>query len=185
MDPIRLLIREHNYEIELHDMLVSDSSAEDLLAYRKADLIFSFSPLQNRSIACTTYTSIPFVFYCRKDHPRLGDTADREQLQQERFTAFLSDEPGVKSFQEIVTQALPERNIAFRSDSYMSLLAMVSVSDMIGLVPELVFTKYAELFNLKKINFDYDLPIMNIYMMYNRSALNSNTFSDFIHQISQ
>lgn len=37
LSPMKLLMREHNYEIELHDMLLSADSAEDLLAYRKAE----------------------------------------------------------------------------------------------------------------------------------------------------
>ena len=48
-------MREHNYEIELHDMLLSADSAEDLLAYRKADLIFSIAPINNRSMVCVPY----------------------------------------------------------------------------------------------------------------------------------
>ena len=37
---VEALISEENYEIEQRDMLISSESAEDLLAYRKADLIF-------------------------------------------------------------------------------------------------------------------------------------------------
>ncbi len=184
MEPLKLLIGEHNYEIELHDMMVTRESAEDLLAYRKADLIFSFTPLQNRSITCTDFREIPFVLFCRKDHPRIGEAPDRESLLLEKFTAFLSEEPGVKNFQSTIAEALPDRNVAFRSDSYMTILSMVSTSDMIGIAPEIVYQRYADFLELRAINADFELPRLKIHMMYNRSALNSNSFSHFIAQIS-
>lgn len=46
LEPMKLLISEENYEIEQRDMLISPESAEDLLAYRKADLIFTIAPVK-------------------------------------------------------------------------------------------------------------------------------------------
>lgn len=64
LGPLKLLMREHNYEIELHDMLLSADSAEDLLAYRKADLIFSMAPVSNRSMICVPYASYSVLLVC-------------------------------------------------------------------------------------------------------------------------
>ena len=183
MKPMKLLISEYNCEIEMHDMLLSPHSAEDLLAYRKADLVFSFAPLQNRSITSTLFTSLNLKLICRADHPRISDTPTLEAILDEQFTAILSDDPGFKSYQQKTQEWLPERKIVFRSDSLMSILSMISASDLIGLVPESAFNSYADTLKLKKINIHSPLPEVDIFMLYNRSALNSPTFSQLIQQI--
>jgi DNA-binding transcriptional LysR family regulator len=113
LGPLKLLMREHNYEIELHDMLLSADSAEDLLAYRKADLIFSMAPVSNRSMICVPYASYSVLLVCSQDHPRMKEVATMEELQEEKFTIFLSDEPGVKTYQSMAEKVHAEKDNRF------------------------------------------------------------------------
>lgn len=184
MPPIKLLMEKHNNEIELRDALVSQDSAEDLLAYRKADLVFSFYPLNNRSISCNLFHKLQMNLVCRRDHPRIGMSATREELLNEKFTAYISDEQGVKAFQENIELALPERDIGYRSDSYLSILSVISVSNLVGIVPATAFNQYGKVLGLREIDTDVSIPSVNIYIMYNRSALNSTVFSNFIEEIN-
>lgn len=184
LDPMKILMDKYNYQIELHDVLLAPDSAEDLLAYRKADLVFSFAPLNSRSAACSLFYEMPFTLVCRQDHPRLGLHATRDEILQEKFTAYLTDEISVKNYQEETEQQLPERNILFRSDSYISLLSMISFSDIIGLAPTPAFEQYGPALNLRKVETTLNIPTIPVYMMYNRSALNSSAFSSFIDEIS-
>ncbi|CZU56201.1 DNA-binding transcriptional repressor CitR [Enterobacter cloacae] len=183
LGPMLLLMQKYNYEVELHDVLLSPDSAEDLLAYRKADLVFSFLPLNNRSIACSLFHKLPFVLVCRKDHPRIGETSSREEILNEYFTAYLSDETSVKNYQEKAEHVLPERNIVFRSDSFISLLTMISSTDLLGLAPTPALEQYGPALNLRQVETDIQFPSIDIYMMYNRSALNSSAFASFIEEI--
>lgn len=66
LEPMKLLMSEENYEIEQRDMLISPESAEDLLAYRKADLIFTIAPIKNRSVVCSHFATVPIALICRK-----------------------------------------------------------------------------------------------------------------------
>ena len=184
LGPMMLLMDKYNYEIELHDVLLSPDSAEDLLAYRKADLVFSFLSLNNRSIACSLFHKLPFVLLCREDHPRIGQNPTREEILNEQFTAYLSNETSVKSYQEQAAHVLPERNIIFRSDSFISLLTMISSTDLLGLAPLPAYQQYGAALNLRKIETDITFPSIDIYMMYNRTALNSSAFSSFIEEIT-
>lgn len=184
LDPMKILMDKYNYQIELHDVFLAPDSAEDLLAYRKADLVFSFSPLSSRSTACSLFYEMPFTLVCRQDHPRIGLHATREEILQEKFTAYLSNELSVKNFQDNAEQLLPERNILFRSDSFISLLSMISYSDIIGLSPIPALEQYGPALNLRKIETDLSFPKIPLYMMYNRSALNSAAFSHFIEEVS-
>lgn len=185
INPMKLLMREHNYEIELHDMLLSADSAEDLLAYRKADLIFSMAPVSNRSMVCVPYARFDVIHVCSQDHPRIKDFATIEELQAEKFTMFLSDAAGVKHYQSKTEEVHADRTIAFRTDSLFSIMAMVSASHLIGYVPETLFTKYQDVLRLKRIETPFTLPPIEVFMIYNRSALNSSVFSKFIDEITE
>jgi len=182
--PMKLLMREHNYEVEYHDLLLSKESAEDLLAYRKADLVFSFSPINNRSIVCSHFLNVPIVMVCRQSHPRIGDSATLEQLSAEKFTYFMSNEGGVTEFRAVSEQHIPERKVGFRSDSFFSLINMISASNLLGYLPEIAYNQYRDILKLKKVETPFTLPDLDIYMMYNRAALTSKIFSSFIDQIS-
>jgi DNA-binding transcriptional LysR family regulator len=183
LDPIKLLMENHNYSIELHDVFLSSDSAEDLLAYRRADLIFSFSPLTVIPSPVAS-TMLPFVLVCREGHPRLSENPTREEILNENFTAYLNDENSFKDYQEKAESLLTKRNIVYRSDSFISLLSMIGSSDLIGLVPMPAFEKYGPALNLRKVETDIQFPSIDIYMMYNRSALNSSAFASFIEEIS-
>lgn len=185
LGPLKLLMREHNYEIELHDMLLSADSAEDLLAYRKADLIFSMAPVSNRSMICVPYASYSVLLVCSQDHPRMKEVATMEELQEEKFTIFLSDEPGVKTYQSIAEKVHAEKTIGFRCDSVFTIISMISASQLIGYVPEILFDKYSEVLRLKKITAPFTLPSLDIFMIYNRSALNSTAFAKFINEVTE
>ncbi|HDR2753646.1 MULTISPECIES: DNA-binding transcriptional repressor CitR [Enterobacter] len=185
LNPMKLLMREHNYEIELHDMLLSADSSEDLLAYRKADLIFSMAPVNNRSMVCVPYVNYNMIMVCSLDHPRIHDSATMEELQKEKFSLFLSDEPGVKTYQSKAEQIHTNKTIGFRCDSLFTILTMISASHLIGYIPEVLYEKYKEVLRLKKIDAPYTLPVMEVFMIYNRSALNSSIFATFIEQITE
>lgn len=184
LEPMKLLMNKYNYSIELHDVFLAPDSAEDLLAYRKADLIFSFATSSSRSIASSLFHKLPFVLVCRKDHPRMSGNPTREEILNENFTAYLSDENSVKDYQEKAESLLTERNIVYRSDSFISLLSVISSSDLIGLAPTPAFEQYGPALNLHKVETDVQFPSIDIYMMYNRSALNSSAFASFIEEIT-
>src|SRR5690606_24095619 len=58
LDIIHYIRQDNNIEIEHHDILATDETAEDLLAYRKADLVISMSNVSNRSIVCIPFRPI-------------------------------------------------------------------------------------------------------------------------------
>lgn len=185
LNPMKLLMREHNYEVELHDMLLTADSAEDLLAYRKADLIFSVAPISNRSMVCVPYARYDVVMVCSQDHPRINGAITMEALMQEKFSYYMTDEPGVKDYRTKAEQVIFNRTIGFRCDSLFTMITMISASHLIGYVPEIIFEKYRDVLRLKKVEASIVLPQLEIFLVYNRSALNSSIFTKFIQQISE
>lgn len=185
LSPLKMLMRNHNFKIELHDMLLTADSAEDLLAYRKADLIFSMAPVSNRSMICIPYATYPMLMVCSQDHPRMKEGVTMAELDEEKFTIFLSEEPGVKNYQSLAEKVHAERNVVFRCDSVFTILAMISSSHLIGYVPEVLYEKYKDVLRLKKLDAPFTLPPLDVFMIYNRSALNNSVFSTFIEQVAE
>lgn len=182
--PMKLLMREHNYEVEYHDLLLARETAEDLLAYRKADIVFSFSPINNRSIICSHFLKVPVALVCRQSHPRIGDSATQEQLDAEKFTYYMTNEPGIAGFRNQSDKIIPDRKIGFRSDSFFSLINMIGASNLLGYLPEVAYHQFRDIMKLKKVETPFTIPNLDIYMMYNRAALTSKIFSNFVEQIS-
>lgn len=182
-DFLRQLLQDENYEIDQYDMILSPETAEDLLAYRKADLVFTFAPVNNRSVICTHFMQFPMLLVGRSDHPRFRANMTHEELLQEKFTQLRSQEAGIKEFQMQVEKLFPERSIAFRSDSYISILNVIGTSDILGYIPTPIFEQYKDSLQLKTVDICVELPKPDIYMQYNRSALNNRIFAQFIEKI--
>lgn len=182
-DFLRQLLQEENYEVDQYDMVLSPETAEDLLAYRKADLVFTFAPVNNRSVICTHFLQFPMVLVGRNDHPRFRANMTHEELLQEKFTQLRSQETGIKEFQMQVEKIFPERSIAFRSDSYISILNVIGTSDLLGYIPTPIFEQYKDSLQLKTVDICFELPKPDVYMQYNRSALNNRIFAQFIEKI--
>lgn len=184
LDTIKMIASEESYEIELRDLLLTTESAEDLLAYRKADLVFTLSPVNNRSIVSSFFYSLSPVLVCRQDHPRLSDNPTNEELLNERFTRFTTQNKAVLEFRSESSMKLPDRCFAFSSDSLMSILHIISATDFVGFLPQSTFETYKELLNLKSVTTPFMVPPINIFMLYNRSALNSTVFAKFVNQLN-
>ncbi|ELW1646652.1 MULTISPECIES: DNA-binding transcriptional repressor CitR [Enterobacter] len=179
------LLTEENYQVDQYDVVLAPETAEDLLAYRKADLIVTLAPINNRSVICRPYFKFPVLLVARNEHSRLNDHITYEGLVEEKFAQLRSQENGIKEYRAQTELLFPERNIAFRGDSFISILNIISTTDLIGTVPAPIFEQYKKVLNLKSITMPFELPDMDAYMLYNRSALNSHVFSHFIDKIDE
>ncbi|POT28109.1 LysR family transcriptional regulator [Citrobacter freundii] len=178
-------IREDAYvEIEHHDILTSAETAEDLLAYRKTDLVLTTIPINNRSIVCTPFKIHETILVCSGDHPRLDRLNTLADILEEQFTMFYSEDEGIKQFQSKTEHLLANRKIGFRSDSLVSIANVIASTDIIGMLPRAIFELYEPSLKLKEIKLDITLPSNTLYLMYNRSSLNNQSFADFINKIT-
>ncbi|MCU6197699.1 LysR family transcriptional regulator [Citrobacter cronae] len=171
-------------EIEHHDILMSAETAENILSYRKADLVFTIVPVNNRSIVCTPVKMIEGVLVCNSNHPRINDSSTVEQLLKEKFTLLLTEEQGMKEYQSQTNQLLANRDIGFSSDSLISIVNVISHTDIIGIIPRVMYEFYSPVFNLKEISVGIKLPSAKLYLMYNRASLSNDSFASYIKRIT-
>lgn len=182
MGLINRLNMDPNLQIDHRDLLLSPESVEDLMAYRKADLIYSITPLSNHSTICQPFQELEIVLVCREGHPRVDLLHSYEDISREGFTLYASSDPNVKAFQQHRRDLMPERRIAFRSNSLIAILTMINQSDLLGFVPKHALDYFSASFKFREVSLPHPVPPVMAYMIYNRSSLSNPKFADFISQ---
>lgn len=181
---INTLRKNSDVEVEHHDIIMTADTAENILAYRKADLIITTAPVYNRSIVCTLFKTIDCVLTCSRNHPRMNESATLAQILEEQFTLYLTEEAGIKEYQSQANALFTNRKIGFSSDSLMSITNVIASTDIIGTIPKLNYEYHAARLNLKEINVDFKLPSIRLYLMYNRASLSNRNFAEHINIIT-
>ncbi|WP_213732094.1 DNA-binding transcriptional repressor CitR [Citrobacter europaeus] len=181
---INALRKNPDIEVEHHDILMSTETAENILAYRKADLIISTVPVHNRSIVCTLFKTVESVLVCSRNHPRIVEHSTLEDIMREQFTLFITTQSGIQEQQSAANNLFLNRKIGFSSDSLTSIANIIASTDIIGILPKIVYKQNAAALNLKEISVDFKLPSVKLFLMYNRSSLNNKSFAEYIKTIT-
>ena len=179
---IHMLLDDSNLHVEHHDLLASGESVESLLAYRKADLIFSTTPLSSRATVCKRIQDLDISLVCSENHPRLASLTTTKAILQERFTYYICNDQGTKSFQSQAAGILSDRKISFSSDSYIAILNVIQQTDIIGFVPTCILEHISFHNKFKIIEAPFKIPSIAIYMIYNRVNLDDPNFTNFIDE---
>lgn len=145
------------------------TSTEEILTYRKADLVFDSAPYYSFSTVTEVFDTAKAVVVCRKDHPRIGDTLTQENMKNELSTFLLNETDDVKYMQAEIENFFVKREFAYSSSSLITILGMTEASDYISFIPDWFAEKFAECFNLKILKCDFVLPSANIYMTYHKN----------------
>ncbi len=183
---IKYLGKNPQVEIEHHDILATEEPPEDLLAYRKADIVLSMTPISNRSIVCTHLYKVECVLVCSENHPRLRESASVEELLEETFTHLIAaDDAAVKEHQTFLDHVLAERTIGFKSKSLITIANTISVTDLIGFLPKVIVTYYQSTVKLRTISTPFSIPANPLYLMYNRASMNNSGFTELIEHITK
>ncbi|EGI5015453.1 LysR family transcriptional regulator [Salmonella enterica subsp. salamae] len=186
LELMKYLRKDPQIEIEHHDILGTEESPEDLLAYRKADIVLSMSPISNRSIVCTHFYRVECVLVCSENHPRLRESVTVEELLKENFTHLIAaDDAAVKEHQTFLNQVLAERTIGFKSKSLITIANAISVTDLIGFLPKIIVDYYQPTVKLRQISTPFSVPANPLYLMYNRASLNNSGFAELIEHITK
>ncbi|OIK41331.1 DNA-binding transcriptional repressor CitR [Citrobacter portucalensis] len=181
---INSLRENSDIEIEHHDILMSAETAENILAYRKADLVITTTPVHNRSIVCTHFKTIDCVLVCSGNHPRINETSTLEQIQQEQFTYFSSEDQGIKDYRSRASESMAFHKVGFSSDSLFSIANVIASTDIIGFLPKQIYELYQPALKFKEIKTDFELPKIKLFIMYNRASLNHKAFAEYINKLS-
>lgn len=185
MNVVTRLLEDNNIEIEHHDYIATSKNIEDLMSYRKADLVLSTAPIINRSVVCQPLKRIPMVLVCRHEHPHLGATATVEDIVRERFVIYNTDAPGIKNYQLELDETFPGRRTGLRTNSLIGMANIIHQTNLIGILPREFFRYLGEHLKLREVLTPVTLPSAMIYINYNRSSMNNPSFAKIIEKITQ
>lgn len=175
-----LLMSKPDLQVEYHDTEMSKDSVEELLNYRKADIILSLTPVNNRALVCQPFLDVNTVLICREGHPRLHGSATLEEILQEKFTFYMSKDSSITTYQHSDEEFFTRRQYSFYSSSIMSIFNTIRQTNLVGVVPAPFFDTFKDTLKLKKIDIPITLPGFKYYIIYNRSMMNSDTFKEII-----
>ncbi|KQN65476.1 MULTISPECIES: LysR family transcriptional regulator [Rahnella] len=159
---------------------LTENSAEDILTYRKADIVFDIK--QNYSFATISkhLLSEKAVPICRKNHPRLGTTLSPEEMQFEKSTFLNVNSDGLKKTQADIQNYFSSRNFLFSSGSMFVNASIVETSDIVSFVPKWFADKFATSFNFKVLECLYEPEPVDFYMIYNKKSLDDSHFVELL-----
>lgn len=177
--------RQQGFELVHYDMSVSAQSAEELLTFRKADLIIGNTPVIGHSVVCTPLFNTDPILVCSKDHPRIGDNTTLAALKHEKFARITGLEEGIRQYDVKLAQEFPDRKIVFYSDSAVTVLSAVGQSELLCFIGTRGYERFKGVFNLKRVALADELPALEFHMMYNRFALQSSAFKLLLDAINQ
>lgn len=181
---IRCLRQDTSVEIECHDTLISAENAEELLVHRKADLVITQMPVISRSVICMPLHTIRNTLICSNKHPRITDTSTYEQIMEEEFTQLISKSSGLDDIQMEIDERFINRKIAFHGSSLLAIINSIAITDLLGIVPFELYESHQESLNLKEIKLEHPLPLVKLYICYNKTSLNNLAFSRFIDRLN-
>lgn len=181
---ITTLLKYPNLEVSYNDIAAVKDSVEDILNYRKADIVFTMEKCENRALVCVPFSDCPVSLICREGHPRLNRNSTLEDIKQEKFTYIESREMWLINYKDNFKETpLTDRNIVFRSNSLISIFNVIHDSDLVGFVPKNAFEKLKDTLGLQELPTPMPLPDCTMYMVYSRSSLTSPYFSEVINQV--
>lgn len=179
------LLEDPSIEIVHYDFVATPDNIEELMSYRKADLVLSTSPIVNRSVVCEPFKVVPTVLVCSENHPRLGESATMEEILQERFANYRTDDPGIKGYQTQIDERFPGRRSGLRTNSLIGIANIIHKTDLIGIIPREFFDYLGASLKLKEVKTPEPLPSVMIYIIYNRSSMNTSSFARIIKKIEE
>ncbi|MFS7223246.1 LysR family transcriptional regulator [Rahnella inusitata] len=151
-------------------------SVEDVLIYRKADIVFDSKPYYNFSTITEVYLTEYPVPVCRKEHPRLANRLRAEDIDHESFTFLNAGSEGVKRMQNGILDFFGHRDFFFSSSSIIANTSVIEKSDVVGFIPRWFAEKFSHSFNIKILECDFVPEAVPLYMTYNKSSLKNPSF---------
>lgn len=162
----------------------SSQLIDDLLTFRKTDIVFDINPHNNLSRNTFLLYEEPLVVICAKDHPRIMERATPEEIMKEEFTFINNDSLlRINYAREIEKRVNMKRRIRYYVDFIGATMPVVAATDTLAFVPLKAYEQYKSQYNIRLVNADMDLPKLPLYMIYNKTSLNNILLSRIIKNL--
>lgn len=177
-------IREKFPQLLLRNIPVTD--AVNKLSQFQADLVIDSYVITARALAHHVLYTDKLVLVCREDHPALEQPLDVEMLRQFEHTLLMVDGQSHGDLRKRLYELFPDRQISFSSYNLFTIAALLAESDLLGLMPERIYTLFATCWPLRTIDY---APLndekLDFSLHYNKLSLRDPVLQDVINVIRQ
>ena len=172
-------VRTHAPQLLLRNISVND--AETQLAQFQTDLIVDSNSLNARALSHNVLFADKLLLICRKNHPALNQAATVENLQQYEQTLLMLEGQNLNGLRQRINDIFPERLVNFSSYNLFTIAALIGSSDLIGIIPERLFTLVRHCWPLEHIPFaPLNAECVEISLYYNKLSLRDPVLENLI-----
>lgn len=171
-------------QILLHNIAINDAVSQ--LNQRQVDLLIDSYPHSGQTITHHVLYQDSVHIFCRAGHPALALPATADNLSQYEFALLQPEGQRYTTILRRLQEHLGERRCGFSSYNLLTQAALVSESDMLGLITSGMFSLVDRIWPLKMIDF---APLreekIDIALHYNKLSAQEPLLKEIVETIRQ
>lgn len=184
MPIIYQVIKEKLPHVIIKNIPVTDVDSQ--LGQFQTDLIIDSHIYTPRALNNNILYRDRLVLVARKDHPARKITWGPETLNEYNYTVLMVEGAAHTEYHRRMQAILSEQQISVSSYNVVTIAALISNSDLLGVMPESCYTLFARCWPIEKISVPHieEEPI-DIALYFNSHSLLDPTLEKAIESISQ
>ncbi|MEO3989557.1 YbeF family transcriptional regulator [Pseudocitrobacter cyperus] len=151
MPTIYQAVKEVFPRILLRNTAVLDIDSQ--LSQFQTDLIIDARRQKMPALTSHPLFSDPLVLVGRRDHPILLQPLSLESLKQFEYTLLTLDSHSHNSLYQRIHDILPDTQVSFSSYNLFTIASLIGGSDLLGIMPQRLYSLYCQCWPLTCINF--------------------------------
>ena len=171
-------------QILLHNIAINDAVSQ--LNQRQVNLLIDSYPHSGQTITHHVLYQDSVHIFCRAGHPALALPATADNLSQYEFALLQPEGQRYTTILRRLQEHLGERRCGFSSYNLLTQAALVSESDMLGLITSGMFSLVDRIWPLKMIDF---APLreekIDIALHYNKLSAQEPLLKEIVGTIRQ
>ena len=171
-------------QILLHNIAINNAVSQ--LNQRQVDLLIDSYPHSGQTITHHVLYQDSVHIFCRAGHPALALPATADNLSQYEFALLQPEGQRYTTILRRLQEHLGERRCGFSSYNLLTQAALVSESDMLGLITSGMFSLVDRIWPLKMIDF---APLreekIDIALHYNKLSAQEPLLKEIVGTIRQ
>lgn len=172
-----------DYKIKYIEANLGIPDAIELLNLRKADIVFSATPITNVNLTCILHRQLTPTLVCRKDNPLVQNEVSIEQLKNLDMISHLTGDEIMHQKKQTLHASLRRTHPILETNSFLMFLTLLSKTDCIGFISYEAFSRYEQTFGLRKITPLFPLHALNVYLSYRKEMEHNASFRQFLAAI--
>ncbi|MEW7313550.1 LysR family transcriptional regulator [Buttiauxella gaviniae] len=180
---LEIKARKLNYKIKYIETNIGILDSVELLNLRKADIVFSASPVMSSTLTCVLIRELTPVLVSRIDHPFQKNSISIEELKNLDLVSHLTADNMIYQRKQALLATLKTTRITFETNSLIMLLTVLSETECIGFITQQAFDRYRHIFKLRVIQTQFSVPKMSVYITYRKEMEHKENFMQLLHTI--